>query len=91
MPLKTTMMVAKRFGTTLFAFCFQIYFFHPDDMFNHLLLELSLGVRNIFLKTQGDDDIRRFLDKLGFKVNFFFVYRLPEIFGRLDERFLLGI
>jgi len=33
------MTVTRRFGATLFAFGFLIYFFHPGDMFNHLLLE----------------------------------------------------
>jgi len=33
------MTVTRRFGATLFAFGVQIYFFHPDDMLNHLLLE----------------------------------------------------
>jgi hypothetical protein len=37
-------------------------------MFDHLLLELSLGVRNIFLKTQGDSGIRGFLDQFCFQV-----------------------
>jgi len=68
MPLKTTMMETKRFGAPLFAFCFQIYFFHPEDMFDHLLLKHSLGVRNISLKTQGDSVIRGFLDQFCFQV-----------------------
>ena len=90
MPLKTTVMIKRRFTVTLFSFGFQILF-HPDEMFHHLLLESALGFRDTILKIWNDGGIRRFLDKFGFQVMFFCVYRLPEIFCRLDGRFLLGI
>jgi|GEM_PF-2154420 len=49
-------------------------------MFNHLLLKLPFGFRNIFLKPKGGKNIRRFFDKLDFQVESFFINRLSELF-----------
>ncbi len=47
---KTATMVAGLYGSALFPFGFQINFFHPDEMFYHLLLEFAPGFRDSILE-----------------------------------------
>jgi len=68
-----------------FSFNFQVYRFHLYQVFNHFLFELAARLGDLFLKTQRRDDIRLFLDELGFQIKFLFVDRLPERFGGADK------